>query len=66
MRFQGLLAFVTERMRMSDIYQPLIIRTLVDPGGPATLRELAIAFLAQDESRLRFYEQRIAEMPLRA
>lgn len=38
MRFDDLLAFVTERMRMSHIYQPLLIRALVDAGGAATLR----------------------------
>src|SRR5512145_1248185 len=65
MRFPDLLAFVTTRMRMSHIYQPLLIRALVDAGGAATLRQLAHAFLAQDESQLRFYEQRIKEMPLR-
>ena len=65
MRFDELLAFVTERMRMSHIYQPLLIRALVEVGGAATLRQLAHAFLAQDESQLRFYEQRIKEMPLR-
>jgi ATP adenylyltransferase len=65
MRFDELLSFVTERMRMSHIYQPLLIRTLIEAGGTATLRQLAHAFLAQDESQLRFYEKRIKEMPLR-
>jgi hypothetical protein len=48
MRFSDLLAFITTRMRMSHIYQPLLIRTLVDAGGAATLRQLAHAFVAQD------------------
>lgn len=30
MRFEDLLSFVTERMRMSHIYQPLLIRTRND------------------------------------
>jgi ATP adenylyltransferase len=51
MRFEELLGFVTERMRMSHIYQPLPIRALIDAGGTATLRQLAHAFLAQDESQ---------------
>lgn len=65
MTFKQLLSFVTTRMRMSHIYQPLLIRALVDAGGTATIRQLAHAFLSQDESQLRFYEQRIKEMPLR-
>ena len=52
MTFADLLAFVTERMRMSHIYQPLLIRALVEAGGTATLRQLAHAFLARDESQL--------------
>ena len=64
MRFDDLLPFITEQMRMSHIYQPLLIRALVDAGGAATLRQLAHAFLAQDESQLRFCEQRVKEISL--
>jgi hypothetical protein len=59
-----LLDFLQNRMSMSHIYQPLLIRTLVEAGGAATLRQLAHAFVAQDESQLRFYERRIREMPV--
>ena len=34
--------FVDNRMRMSHVYQPLLIRCLLDAGGQATLRQLAI------------------------
>lgn len=59
-----LLEFVRRRMRMSHIYQPLLIRALVETGGQATLRQLAIAFLVEDESQIRYYEERIKRMPL--
>jgi ATP adenylyltransferase len=52
-------------MRMSHIYQPLLIRKLVDAHGQATLRQLAQSFLAEDESQLLFYERRIKQMPLK-
>ncbi len=48
-RFDDLLAFITRGMRVSHIYQPLLIRALVDAGGTATLRQLTHAFLAQGE-----------------
>jgi hypothetical protein len=32
-------------MSMSHVYQPLLIRTLVDAGGAATLRQLAQSFV---------------------
>src|SRR5579862_7305631 len=64
MTYDELIEFLEHQMRMSHIYQPLLIRTLVDAGGAATLRQLAQAFVVQDESQLRFYEDRIKKMPI--
>ena len=64
MTYADLLAFLTHTMRMQHIYQPLLIRTLVESGGTATLRQLAQAFVLQDESQLRYYEDRVKAMPL--
>ena len=52
-------------MRMSHIYQPLLIKSLVEAGGSATLRQLSQSFLSQDESQLIYYEKKIKEMPLK-
>ena len=65
MRFEDLIEFLESGMRMSHIYQPLLIRSLIDSGGIATIRQLALAFLVQDESELLYYEKRIKEMPLK-
>jgi ATP adenylyltransferase len=65
MTFEELTDFLKNRMRLSHIYQPLLIRSLVDAGGLATLRQLANSFLTQDESQLIYYEKRIKEMPLK-
>jgi hypothetical protein len=62
--FDELVDFIDRRMRMSHIYQPLLIRTLVDTGGTATLRQVAMAFLDRDESQVVYYEDRIKKMPL--
>jgi hypothetical protein len=51
-------------MRMSHVYQPLLIRALVRAGGSATLRQLAAALLMEDESQLLYYQDRIRKMPL--
>jgi len=64
--FEELIEFVEKKMSMSHIYQPLMIRSLVDAGGASTLRQLAQSFLAQDESQLQYYENRIKTMPLRS
>jgi len=61
---EQIIEFVRTRMRMSHVYQPLLIRALVRAGGSATLRQLATAFLMEDESQLLYYEDRIKKMPL--
>lgn len=65
MTYDELIDFLKNRMRMSHIYQPLLIKSLVESGGIATVRQLALEFLSQDESQVIFYEKRIKEMPLR-
>jgi diadenosine tetraphosphate (Ap4A) HIT family hydrolase/5-methylcytosine-specific restriction endonuclease McrA len=65
MNYKDLIDFLENRMSMSHIYQPLLIRSLIDAGGSATVRQLAHNFLTQDESQLLYYENRIKQMPLR-
>jgi hypothetical protein len=62
--FEELVDFIEHRKMWSHIYRPLLIRTLVDAGGTATLRPVAMAFLDRDESQIRYHEDRIKKMPL--
>jgi diadenosine tetraphosphate (Ap4A) HIT family hydrolase len=64
MTVEQLIQFIERRMSMSHIYQPLLIRTLLDAGGTATLRQTAIAFVAQDESLIIEAEKTIVRMPI--
>jgi diadenosine tetraphosphate (Ap4A) HIT family hydrolase len=61
--FTQLRSFITTKMRMAHIYQPLMIRTLVEAGGTASIRSIAAAFLARDESQLEYYEHITKVMP---
>jgi diadenosine tetraphosphate (Ap4A) HIT family hydrolase len=63
--FEELRDFITSRMRLSHIYQPLLIKTLVESGGVATVRQLAGSFLAHDESQLLYYENTLKKMPIK-
>ena len=65
MNFESLKEFLLSKMKLSHIYQPLVIKTLVDAGGSATIRQLAITFLSHDESQILYYEKRLKEMPIR-
>lgn len=61
--FERLRDFILNRMRMSHIYQPVMIRELLTKGGIASIRDLASAFLARDESQIEYYEQITKRMP---
>lgn len=64
MNYEELRGFLLNKMRLSHIYQPLLVKTLVEAGGIATTRQLARAFLAQDEKQLEYYEERLIQMPI--
>jgi diadenosine tetraphosphate (Ap4A) HIT family hydrolase len=50
-------------MRMSHIYQPVMIKELLTRGGNANVSDIAAAFLARDASQLEYYEQITKNMP---
>src|SRR5260221_1187434 len=49
---------------MSHIYQPVLIRSLLDNDGYCTVRQLALALLMEDESQIEYYEKILKRMPL--
>ncbi len=55
--------FISKKMAMSHIYQPVMLRTLISKGGVATTREIAAAFLGKDASQLEYYETITKRMP---
>ena len=61
--FKRLRDFIQKQMRMSHIYQPVMIRELLKGGGKASIQKIAGAFLARDESQLEYYEQITKNMP---
>jgi hypothetical protein len=62
--FGHLIEFVHRRMRMSHVYQPLVIRTLLEVGGTATVRQLAVTLQGLNEPQIRRMEERVRRMPL--
>lgn len=65
MKYKELEEFIDKKMKMSHIYQPLLIKTLLDCGGKATVRQMACAFLNLDENNIKYYEKRIKDMPIK-
>jgi ATP adenylyltransferase len=56
--------FVESKMRMSHIYQPLLIRAVLERNGHATIRDIAREFLMHDESQIEYYEHIAKVMPI--
>jgi ATP adenylyltransferase len=59
--FSKLSAYIS-KMRMSHIYQPVMIRELLLRGGEASVEQIAAALLAHDRSQLEYYELRTKNM----
>jgi ATP adenylyltransferase len=54
--------FIQNRMRMSHIYQPVMIKALLENDGQATTEEIAKALLAYDQSQVEYYSLRTKTM----
>ena len=56
MTYDQLVDFVQNRMKMSHVYQPVMLATLLTRGGKCSTTEIARAILAHDESQVEYYE----------
>lgn len=57
MKYEQLAEFIDKKVRMSHIYQPVMLMTLVAHGGRCPEREIAKALLAHDESEIEYYSE---------
>ena len=56
MNFEKLRDFITKQMRMSQIYQPVMLIELLQNGGMASRDQIAKAILSHDSSQIEYYE----------
>lgn len=54
--------FIRQKMRMSHIYQPVMLRVLLAQGGQASIEDIAKALLGHDRSQVEYYEVRTRTM----
>lgn len=54
--------YINTQMRMSHIYQPVMLRELIKRGGTATVDEIATALLGYDPSQVEYYAIRTKNM----
>ena len=57
MDFADLEDFIKNRMRMTHIYQPVMIKTLLESDGTASTEQIARRFLNHDEPELNYYKK---------
>ena len=55
MNFSDLKDFLINRMRMSHIYQPVMLMTFLKNGGVASVESLAKDLLINDQSQMGYY-----------
>ncbi|MCY4034216.1 MAG: HIT family protein [Hyphomicrobiales bacterium] len=60
--FSGLKSFILETMQMSHVYQPVMLRVLLDRGGYASTDEIAKALLGHDPFQVECYKKRTKNM----
>jgi len=63
MTFEELCHFIDSDMRMTFIYQPVVLRTLLTNRGRATVREIALEVLRFDEAQVDYYIRVIKRYP---
>lgn len=57
-----LLHFLQKKMSMSHIYQPVMIKTLLENGGTASKNEIAKHILSYDQSQVEYYQDVTSKM----
>ena len=60
--FEELESYIREQMRMSHVYQPIMLQVLLEKGGTATTEEIAKVLLSYDRSQVEYYEIRTKSM----
>jgi ATP adenylyltransferase len=56
-KYQELDHFIHNRMRMSHVYQPVMLIELLRSAGSASVETIAKALLSHDQSQIEYYEQ---------
>lgn len=62
MTVEELETYIRTQMRMSHVYQPAMLRVLLEQGGVASTSDIAKALLSYDQSQVEYYEIRTKQM----
>ena len=54
--------YIINRMEMSHIYQPVMLKVLLENNGEASIEQIASAMLSYDQSQVEYYGIRTMQM----
>ena len=60
--YERLRHYIAERMRMSHIYQPLMLMELLGRRSPAPAQDVARRILGEDVTQIDYYTERVKRM----
>lgn len=60
--YERLKTFLTKEMRQSHIYQPVMIKELLEKGGASKTEDIALAILSHDPTQVEYYSQVVKNM----
>lgn len=60
--YQKLRIFIAEEMRMSQVYQPVMLIELLKSGGKASVEQIAQALLNKDPTQLEYFSEIVKNM----
>jgi len=60
--YHRLQQFISSEMRMSHVYQPVLLAELLKSDGKATVRQIARAILPKDPTQVEYYEHSTKNM----
>ena len=61
--YEDLKTYLQKNMRMAHIYQPVMIKTLLESDNHAPIEKIAAKFLERDQSQIQYYKDQTRIMP---
>ena len=62
MSFEKLRIFISQKMQMQHVYQPIMLMELLKNGGQASEQQIARIFLSLDPTQQKYYENKVRKM----
>jgi len=59
MSFEKLSDFISNKMQMQHVYQPVMLIELLKHGGQATEQQIARVLLTLDPTQQKYYENKV-------